>query len=100
MEVSGSEILEIQLLQFSTGKPHPSAQQPVMFLAKSIYINSSVSIEIVGDHLAIILKQHLLLCLPTFVLYDWKTGKINMVSHSKIIFLQSLRSDLFFSSRG
>ena len=48
--------LEIRLLSFSTGEPHPLAEQPIIFIAaKRRHGQGIVVIEIVGDILAILI---------------------------------------------
>ncbi|KAI9462680.1 hypothetical protein F5148DRAFT_982664 [Russula earlei] len=48
---------EIQLLSFSTGQPHPLAQQPIIFITtKSVLLgHCNVLIEVVGDFLALLI---------------------------------------------
>jgi hypothetical protein len=50
-------ILEIQLLRFSTGQPHPLTKQPTIFITtKAVFIGYTiVNIEIVGDFLALLI---------------------------------------------
>jgi hypothetical protein len=79
--------LEIRLLSFSTGEPHPLAEQPVIFISmNSLFLGRSpVLIKIVGDFLA------LLIVLPwtpsenedVFFLVRWKSGEVYGVSVSK-----------------
>ena len=76
--------LEIRLLCFSTGQPHPLAEQPVIFITtKSLLLgHCNVLIEIVGDFLA------LLITFPwarnenedMFFLVRWKKGETHCVS--------------------
>jgi len=83
----GNTILQLQLLSFSTGLPHPLAEQPVIFIAaKSLPLGDrNVSIEIVGDFLVLFL---------TFIgrsdenedmtfLVRWKKGEAHCVSFSR-----------------
>lgn len=77
--------LELRLLSFSTGQPHPLAEQPIVFIAaKSLLLgHCNVLIEIVGDFLA------LLITFPwvrnenedVFYLVRWKKGEIHCVSY-------------------
>ena len=50
-------ILEIRLLKFSTGQPHPLAEQPIIFITTTtVYPGDPiVNIEIVGDFLALLI---------------------------------------------
>jgi len=76
--------LEIRLLSFSTGQPHPLAEQPVLFITKKSLLlgHCNVLIEIVGDFLA------LLITFPwarnenedMFFLVRWKKGETHCVS--------------------
>ncbi len=76
--------LEIRLLKFSTGQPHPLAEQPIIFITtKSMLLgHCNVLIEIVGDFLA------LLIIFPwarseqedMFFLVRWKKGEAHCVS--------------------
>ena len=76
--------LEIRLLSFSTGQPHPLVEQPIVFIAtKSLFLgHCSAVIEIVGDFLA------LLVTFPEaqyegedmFFLVRWKKGEAHLMS--------------------
>jgi hypothetical protein len=76
--------LEIRLLKFSTGQPHPLAEQPIIFITtKSLLLgHCNVLIEVVGDFLA------LLITFPwarneqedMFFLVRWKKGEAHCVS--------------------
>ena len=96
--------LEIRLLRFSTGRPHPLAEQPIIFITtKSLLLgHCNVLIEIVGDFLA------LLITFPwarseqedMFFLVRWKKGEAHCVSDitaypspvAHVIFVCQLRS--------
>jgi hypothetical protein len=77
--------LEIRLLSFVTGQPHPLAEQPIIFIArKSLpFGQCHVMIEIVGEFLV------LLITFPwarneyqdMFFLVLWKKGDVHCVSH-------------------
>ena len=81
--------LEIRLLSFSTGQPHPLAEQPVIFITKKSLLlgHCNVLIEIVGDFLA------LLITFPwsrsenedMFFLVRWKKGETHCVSAPRLI---------------
>jgi hypothetical protein len=76
--------LEIRLLRFSTGQPHPLAERPIIHITtKSLLLgHCNVLIEIVGDFLA------LLITFPwarneqedMFFLVRWKKGEAHCVS--------------------
>lgn len=78
-------ILEMWFLSFSTGQPHPLAEQPIVFIAtKTLPLDiSSLHFEIVGEFLVL---------LTTFVewsenenmffLVNWKKGKTHSVGVS------------------
>ncbi|KAH9980743.1 hypothetical protein BJV74DRAFT_778968 [Russula compacta] len=78
--------LEIRLLSFSTGQPHPLAEQPIIFITnKSLLLgHCNVLIEIVGDFLA------LLITFPwsrsededMFFLVRWKKGETHCLRSS------------------
>ncbi|KAA1474117.1 hypothetical protein DENSPDRAFT_313633 [Dentipellis sp. KUC8613] len=77
-------VLELRLLSFSTGKPHPQAENHTLFVDNRTphFGRSSILIEIVGDYLA------LLLTFPwvrmgegdAFYLVNWKKGILNRVA--------------------
>jgi hypothetical protein len=78
--------LELRLLKFSTGRPHPLAEQPVVFIDRKILPLEewSVEIEIVGDFLILFVSffdwsgnQDI------FFLVRWKTGVTYRVSVSR-----------------
>ena len=75
--------LEIRLLSFSTGQLHPVAEQPIIFITKSLLLGRcNALISIVGELLA------LLITFPwvrnesedMFFLMRWKKGEIHCVS--------------------
>ena len=75
--------MELRLLSFSTGQPHPLAEQPVIFIDKKILpVDDGPSkIEIVGDFLILFISflersrnQDI------FLLVHWKTGLTHCVS--------------------
>ncbi|KAG5635377.1 hypothetical protein H0H81_011468 [Sphagnurus paluster] len=74
-------ILEIQLLKFSTGTPHPHACIPVLSVRELAENHLSVSIEIAGPYLALNVNC----CSSTspkardyLYVFDWKTGDLKM----------------------
>ena len=86
--------LEFRLFNFSTGQPHPLAEEPIIFITKkSVRLGPcDVLIEIVGDFLA------LLITFPwssgedddDFFLVRWKKGKIHRVSAPKLYHIPTL----------
>ncbi|KAH9059215.1 hypothetical protein EDB87DRAFT_1737680, partial [Lactarius vividus] len=79
--------LEIRLLSFSTGLPHPLAEEPIIFIASISLIpgDCNVLIEIVGEYLA------LLITFPwaqdanedMFFLLRWKKGEAHYLRSSE-----------------
>ncbi|KAH9038808.1 hypothetical protein EDB85DRAFT_392455 [Lactarius pseudohatsudake] len=78
--------LEIRLLSFSTGQPHPLAEQPIIFIASISLIlgHCNVLIEVVGEYLA------LLITFPwrdtnedMFFLLRWKMGEAHYLRSSE-----------------
>jgi hypothetical protein len=76
--------LEIRLLRFSTGQPHPLAEQPIVFITtKSLFLGcTNVQIEIVGDFLALLInfKEEQDENEDMFYLVRWKKGETYCVS--------------------
>ncbi|KAG6856317.1 hypothetical protein H0H87_005597 [Tephrocybe sp. NHM501043] len=69
--------VEVHLLQFSTGKPHPLAREPVLFVRKAHGPTAAgVGIEIVGDYLALITTPSSTELAARFCVFAWKTGNI------------------------
>ncbi|KAH8989922.1 hypothetical protein EDB86DRAFT_2941489 [Lactarius hatsudake] len=77
--------LEIRLLSFSSGQPHPLAEQPIIFIASISLIlgHCNVLIEIVGEYLV------LLITFPwqdanedMFFLLRWKKGEAHYLRSS------------------
>jgi len=69
--------LELRLLNFSTGQPHPLAQQPVIFIDKKVLPleRRSFQIEIVGDFLILLITfSELSRNEDIFFLVRWKSG--------------------------
>jgi hypothetical protein len=75
--------LELRLLSFSTGQPHPLAEQTVIFIDKKVFPLDTwgVQIKIVGNFL-ILLTTFLKSSgnKDIFVLVCWKSGLIHCVS--------------------
>jgi hypothetical protein len=79
-------ILEMRLLMFSTGQPHPLAEQPIIFITtKTVFIGYTlVNIKIVGDVLALLItfdEEHDE-NEDMFFLVRWKKGETYHVSDS------------------
>ena len=79
--------LEIRLLSFSTGQLHPVAEQPIIFITKSLLLgHCNVLIDTVGEFLALLIK------FPwaqsegedMFFLVRWKKGEVHRVSVSRL----------------
>ena len=82
-------ILQLRLLSFSTGLPHPLAEQPVIFIAaKSLPLgNCYALIEIVGDFLVLIIAflRRWNENEDMIFLVRWKKGEAHFVSFSGFI---------------
>ena len=81
-------ILELRLLSFSTGQPHPLAEQPVIFIDEKIQPLDwrSCKIEIVGDFLILlVLFLERSRNQDIFLLVHWKTGLTHCVSVSGLL---------------
>ena len=76
-------ILELQLFSFSTGQPHPLAEQPAIFIDKKILPlnNRRTGIAVVGDFLILLVSffKHSR-NQDIFFLVRWKTGQTHCVS--------------------
>jgi hypothetical protein len=76
--------LEMRLLSFSTGQPHPHAEKPIIFITtKSVLLgHCNVLTEIVGDFLALLItfpwaqNEHE----DMFFIVRWKKGDTHCVS--------------------
>ncbi|KAG6888854.1 hypothetical protein C0995_005275 [Termitomyces sp. Mi166 len=75
-------IVELYLLQFSTGDFHPLARSPVLFVEASDWSHPAILIEIVGDHLVLVLTHAFLQFQPLLsdrlYVYQWKTGTLKL----------------------
>ncbi|KAF8054232.1 hypothetical protein FPV67DRAFT_1132241 [Lyophyllum atratum] len=77
----GMHVIEVLLLEFSTGKPHPLARIPVLSVVETHWPRPAIGIEIVGDHLALVLTyyvNHEHAPRDRFYIFDWKTGTLKM----------------------
>ncbi|KAF9267047.1 hypothetical protein L218DRAFT_955523 [Marasmius fiardii PR-910] len=103
--------VDLCLYQFSTGKPHPLAKQPVLdIVSKELDLGAPVvNCEIVGDYLALVISYWLIPMGPCEVIvWNWKTGKVLMnidgepesyagivfISHNKILLPNVLENNL------
>ncbi|KAF5380137.1 hypothetical protein D9615_006303 [Tricholomella constricta] len=77
-------IIELNLLQFSTGQPHPRARNPVFFVAETGWPRPAIGIEIVGDNIALITTHFLNPFQPRdrFYIFDWPTATLKMEIHA------------------
>jgi hypothetical protein len=72
--------IELQLLEFSTGNPHPHAHEHRIFVMNTEWQKPSVGIEIVGDNLVLILSQTNGWRPDNYIfIYEWKTGALKVV---------------------
>ncbi|KAG6825958.1 hypothetical protein H0H92_001725 [Tricholoma furcatifolium] len=74
-------IVQMHLIQFSTGKPHPLAQQPVLTVEESALTHAPTVIGVVGDHLVAILggSSYDRSVHDRFYILEWKTGIVKLV---------------------
>ncbi|KAG5634685.1 hypothetical protein H0H81_001103 [Sphagnurus paluster] len=78
-----SYVHEVQLLQLSTGKVHPRAQVPVLFLADSRQESPTVvAIEIVGVNLVLIITHNISVPASAqrnhIYMFDWTSGELKL----------------------
>jgi hypothetical protein len=76
-------ILEIRLLSFSTGRPHPLTKQPTIFIDKKILplATCSTEVKIVGDFLILLITfSDWSENKDIFFLVRWKSGLVHCVS--------------------
>ncbi|KAG6887262.1 hypothetical protein C0992_013100 [Termitomyces sp. T32_za158] len=72
--------IEIILVELSTGKPHPLAKHPILFISETRASKPSILLEIVGDYLVLVMVHKLRESSRPDVLqvYEWKTGALKM----------------------
>jgi hypothetical protein len=78
-------ILELRLLSFSTGQPHPLAEQPVIFIDEKFLPldRQSAEIEVVGDFIILLITYfERSRNEDRFFFVRWKTGLTHCVSTS------------------
>lgn len=73
--------IEIQLHEFSTGRPHPDAKDHTIKVITSRWEKPALGIEIVGDNLVLILTFYNNPMRPDdqIFVYEWKTGVLKTV---------------------
>ena len=86
-------ILQLHLLSFSTGQPHPFAEQPIIFIAAKappLGICNAV-VEIVGDFLVllIVFLEEWNENEDMFFVVLWKKGEVHCVSISGLPYIPS-----------
>jgi hypothetical protein len=90
-------ILEIRPLSFSTGQPHPLAEQPIIFIDKKVLPLDTwgVQITIIGDFLILLATfSHSGRNKDMFFLVRWKSGLTYCVSIRD--YYKVIRSHRFF----
>ena len=79
-------ILQLRLLSFSTGQPHPHAEQPVIFIATTSLPlgDPDVLIDVVGDFVLLFVTflEEWNENEDMFFLVRWKKGEVHCVSVS------------------
>jgi hypothetical protein len=89
-------VIEIHLLEFPTGNPHPSATLQTLFVTRTEQEarRPGISLEILGRHLAILVTYgtHTSNLLDQLILFDWMNGTIILVF---IIYLTYRLSQVF-----
>ncbi|KAG6840243.1 hypothetical protein C0991_007991 [Blastosporella zonata] len=81
--ISEKFLIEIRLLQFSTGKPHPLAREPVLFVRETnSWTRPSILMEIVGNHLVLVLTHVRVMQFvqgrDRMYVFEWKTGTVKL----------------------
>ena len=74
--------LEMRLLSFSTGQPHPLAEQPIIFIMSMSPLlgHCNVLIEVVGEFLALLITFPAARDEVKFFLVRWKRGETHSMS--------------------
>ncbi|KAF6747281.1 hypothetical protein DFP72DRAFT_920365 [Ephemerocybe angulata] len=90
--------LEVALIRHSTGMMHDEAQKPLLLLG-GVNDIPSISIEVSGENLAVIVVNHRELDTPTlFHLFNWRTGtRKGAVRQMHNAGLAFLREDILFN---
>ncbi|KAG6826964.1 hypothetical protein H0H92_013738 [Tricholoma furcatifolium] len=79
-------VTQLRLIQFSTGRPHPLAQKPVLTVEESRWPNPSTSIGISGGHLVVTFKNNSVDVAAYFsrlYILEWKTGIVKLDYQSR-----------------
>ena len=78
--------IEIQVIEFSTGNPHPHAREYRIFVMNTEWEKPSIGTEIVGENLVLVLS-HTNRWRPDdrIFIYEWKTG-VPKVMRDPVIF--------------
>ena len=92
--------INIVLFKLSTGEPHPAAKESTIHVYNSHWDSPGIGIEIVGDHLVLILTYHNNWMPDDLVfVYDWRNAVQTMVRpfHHHFYPDNNIDSDLLFS---
>ncbi|KAG5730616.1 hypothetical protein E4T56_gene4141 [Termitomyces sp. T112] len=78
--IARKNIIEIVLLELSTGKPHPMAKKPVLFIGETSASKPAILLEVVGEYLVLVMTRESreLNAPSTLRVYEWITGTLNM----------------------
>ncbi|KAF8815658.1 hypothetical protein BYT27DRAFT_7238326 [Phlegmacium glaucopus] len=87
--------IKLVLFKLSTGEPHPAAKESTILVLNSQWESPRISVEIVGDHLVLILTHHHNHWIPhdRVYIYDWCNAELKMSfealhnSYSGLVFL-------------
>ncbi|KAK0230516.1 hypothetical protein IW262DRAFT_1523009 [Armillaria fumosa] len=66
--------LKVKLYQLSTKSPHPLATNHIIPVHSCAVGRLSIGVEIVGDHLVLITREHLLVLPDKVYIFNWKKG--------------------------
>ncbi|KAG6832983.1 hypothetical protein H0H92_004867 [Tricholoma furcatifolium] len=77
---SGKFIIEISLLELSTGSSHPLAKSPTLLIGDSEPGQPSILIEIVGEYLVLVMtyRDRFPVSRDRLMVFEWKTGVVNL----------------------
>ncbi|KAK0461862.1 uncharacterized protein EV420DRAFT_1527704 [Desarmillaria tabescens] len=68
--------LKVKLYQLSTKSPHPLAANHIIPVHSYPVGRLSVGVEIVGDHLVLVTREHLLVLPDKVYIFNWKKGTL------------------------
>ena len=74
-------MLEIILLQFSTGEYHPLARNPQIYVQDSSSRRPAIAMEIVGESLALVVNNRGGRFRDKLFIFNWKTGHKKLVGY-------------------